>query len=76
MLRTGQVQFVVANVGDKLRWIDASECYNFWKEELETHFAENITRFYPDEFPGEYAYLASEWRGEIQMPIILLEKYH
>lgn len=32
--------------------------------------------FQLNDFPGEYAYLASEWSGGIQTPIVLLEMHH
>ena len=38
-LKQGQVNFIVADVGQKLRWIQPSRCFNFWKSEVEKHIA-------------------------------------
>jgi hypothetical protein len=76
ILRNGQVQFVLADVGKKLMWIDQSSCYSFWKNEIQPHFVENPFRIFLNQFRNEYAYLASQWRGITNAPVILLEKLH
>ena len=75
-LKTGPVKFVVADVGHKLLWIQDSNNYAFWKKEAQAHIVENPEKFFLEDFPGEYAYLASHWQNELGAPIILLEKYH
>lgn len=70
------VEFVIADVGLKLKWIAIDKCYDFWKSEVEKHLVDSPEKFHLEDFPNEYAYIASEWVGEIQAPIILLEKYH
>src|SRR5215203_4926531 len=75
MLRNGPVDFILADVGNKLEWIATSNCYNFWKSEVEIHLTENLPEIDLDDFPNDYAYIASEWTGDIKTPIILLEKY-
>lgn len=68
--------FVLADIGSKLKWIDPDNCYQFWKEEIRERLAENPDKFYLNDFPDGYAYLASEWTSEDGEPIILLEKTH
>ena len=77
LLRAGQVQFVVADVGSKPRWIELSECYRFWKNEVKPHLADPKQRTLLEAFPDSYCYFASEWGDAGQSPpIIVLEKHH
>jgi len=77
MLRSYPVEFVIADVGHPLRHVEVARCYEFWKSEVVRHLVNDPQAgFRPEEFPGEYAYCASEWSGELQTPIVLLEKYH
>ena len=73
-LASGPVQFVVADVGTAPRWIPASECFVFWKNEAKPHLAN--TKASLSEFPGGYCYFASQWEAETAAPIVLLEKHH
>ena len=74
-LRVGPVQFVVANVGETLRWIPMSECFQFWKS-IKANIA-NENAFYLEDFPGEFAYSVTEWNDEdSNQQIILLEMHH
>lgn len=75
-LKRQTVRFVVAEVGKNLEWISCEKSFEFWKTDLFAHLAIDINNINCDSFPGSYAYVASEWTGEIQSPIILLEKYH
>jgi hypothetical protein len=76
ILRDGPVQFVLADVGKKLMWIDQSSCYSFWKNEIQLHFVENPAKIFLNQFPNEYAYLASRWGTMMNAPVVLLEKLH
>jgi len=42
LLKANSIKFVLANVGQSLKWIDATQWYHFWKSEVENHLAENI----------------------------------
>src|SRR5262245_52101336 len=76
LLRRGPVQFVVADIGERLRWIPPHECYAFWKAEVAAHLAETES-FDLDDFPEGRVYVASEWFGsEGKPPLILLEMHH
>ena len=76
LLRLGKVQFVVANVGNPLKWIPLDECYSFWKSEVKNHLADSATGNYFESFPGAYCYFASEWEHRNGEPIILLVMSH
>ena len=77
LLRRYPVEFVIADVGRPLNHIAMGKCYQFWKSEAEAHIvADPESEFRLEDFPGEYAYVASKWSGQIQTPIVLLEKHH
>jgi len=76
LLEEGQVNFIIANCGDKLAWISTSQCFDFWKTEVQQHLAPDVDEIYLENFPDNYAYIASEWTFDDSTPIILLEKYH
>jgi len=76
LLRVGPVNFIVADVGMPLRWIDPSDCYRFWNAEMKAHLAAPDQKCTLDEFPGGYFYFASEWRKKENFPIVVVERYH
>jgi hypothetical protein len=77
LLRTGGVEFVVADVGELLQWVDSHDCFNFWKDEVKPHLVEADSRIELDKFAGGYCYMASEWEDdEIGSSIVLLERHH
>ena len=75
-LRKGQVQFVVADVGHKLRWIAPAECYEFWKTEVKPNLAISGSRVSLDSFPRAYCYRASAWAISGSTEVIVLERHH
>jgi hypothetical protein len=76
LLRKGPVRFVVANVGERLRWISLDDRFGFWKADVVAHLAET-DRIRLDGFPDNMAYVASEWlSAENGPPIVLLETRH
>ena len=77
LLQAGPVRFVVANAGAPLHWINAEECYQFWKDEIKQHLASSRDKLFLDHFPDAYCYVASRWEGAgFSEPIVLLEKHH
>ncbi len=77
LLRSGPVEFVVAEVGRPLRWLPWREGTEFWKGELQPHLArpgDEAIRL--DDFPGSYFYWASEWGEAGSAPVILCELSH
>jgi hypothetical protein len=70
------VKFVIADVGKKLDWKRDDNIFDFWKTNVKPHLSEDICNFHFDDFNDNYKYIASEWIGEVDTPIILLEKYH
>lgn len=76
LIKSGLVQFVIADVGLALRWIPEIECFHFWKNEVKPHLATEAKTHLAD-YPGEYFYFASEWKARrSEAPIVVLEKYH
>lgn len=75
LLQAGPVQFVIADVGNKLDWIEEDQAYSFWKNEAKAHI-NSEQQGDLDGYPGEYFYFASEWLDAMGARIILLEKYH
>lgn len=76
LLKTQPFTFVIANVGEPLKWINASDCFSFWRNEAEGHIADNVDHIDIDSFPENYAYVASKWSSSSQTPIVVLEKVH
>ena len=77
LLRAGSMQFVVADVGLPLRWIQIHECYKFWKQEVKSHLASPNLRLALDQFPDGYCYFASQWAARSgEVAIVVLEKSH
>jgi hypothetical protein len=76
-LRNGRVQFVVADVGHKLRWIAPAECYEFWKSEVKPNLAIAGSRLSLGNFPQAYCYTASAWEiSGASEQVIVLERHH
>jgi hypothetical protein len=77
LLRRGEVEFVVADVGKPLQWIAVNDCFSFWKNEVKPHLAGPDMKLRLDEFPGQYCYRASQWEIALSAtPVFLLEKHH
>ena len=77
LLRRSPVEFVVADIGTAFKRVEVRKCYEFWKSEVEAHIVDDPdSGFRLEDFPGEYAYIASEWSRRIQTPMVLLEKHH
>lgn len=76
MLRNDPIEFVVASIGEKLKWISYDKSFDFWKTEIKPHLVDDINNINLDSYLDNYAYVASEWVGEIGTQIILIEKYH
>ena len=75
-LKIHPVEFIVADVGAPLKRISVDKCYEFWKREVKPHLLSPHGKVDQSKLPGEYGYLASEWSGHIEVPIVLLEKIH
>ncbi len=74
LLRDSLFAFVVADVGEKLRWIDLPDRFQFWKNEGKPHLYTRVRPYLVD-YPNAYFYVASEWLIEPDQKAILLEKY-
>jgi hypothetical protein len=78
LLRTSTLRFVIADMGQPLMWISGDEVFRFWKDEAKSRIVprEAIVGFHLEEFPGEYAYVASEWMAKSQPPVVVLARHH
>ena len=76
ILREKPVKLVIASIGEKPEWIDSPDLFNFWKEFLSPQLVSNQHSFSLDDFPGNYAFVASLWECQKHPVIILFEKYH
>ena len=76
ILQISKVDFIVADVGHHLHWVGADHCYDVWKNEIKNHLANLNEHIILENYPDNYAYLASEWTTKSLIPIILLEKIH
>jgi hypothetical protein len=77
LLRSGRIQFIVADVGISPHWINPSDCYQFWKDEVRTHLAVSSEKASRKEFPDHYFYFASLWdNATSSIPLVVLEKHH
>ena len=76
ILKDKSIEFVFADVGQKLRWTEKNKCFDTWKREIEKHLIEDNTKIRIDDYPDNYGYLASEWTKNDDSPVVLLEKIH
>ena len=76
LLRDG-ASFVVAEVGQPLRWIAEGDRFAFWKAEVRRRLvAPNAGGFHLDDYPDGYCYVAAIWICAPSTSIIVLEKHH
>jgi hypothetical protein len=76
ILKNGPVQFVIANVGDKLIWTDLGESFKIYKTEIKDFIIPDIENIDQDTLKHGFGYLASLWADPSENLIILLEKFH
>jgi len=76
MLKLHPVEFIVADPGAPLKRITVDKCYEFWESEVKRHLLSARGKVDRSKLPDEYGYVASEWTGHIEVPIVLLERIH
>lgn len=74
LIKAGPVQFVMANVGDPLCWVEPAAIEEFWETEVKYRVALPDEEISLDYFPDNYCYVASEWAPYEGGALILLEK--
>jgi hypothetical protein len=73
LLRSGSVQFMVAAIGEKPRWIPRGQTVTFWKAEVKDRLVEKVV--YNDQLPRGGGYWAQEWhQAENDMVIVVLTR--
>lgn len=75
LVRSGSVQFVVADCGLKLDWVPTARRFEFWKM-VRPQIVDPTKPISLGNFPNETAYVASEWRGRAGECLVLLERHH
>ena len=76
LLQSGS-SFVIADVGEPLRWTFEHDRFDFWKAEVRPHLVSpTADGWCLDEYPGGYCYVATAWQCASSATIIALEKYH
>jgi hypothetical protein len=75
LLRSGPVRFVVAGLGAKPKWVPESDCFAFWKSEVQARVAVPGNRIVLEDFPSGYCYVAAAWEAEGR-PIVVLQICH
>lgn len=77
MLRQGTVQFVVANVGSPLDWIQPDLSTDFWRKNAKHRIVPtDADGFLLDDYPDGYCYCAALWRIQNSDDVIVLETHH
>lgn len=76
LLRKGPIQFVIANVGDKLTWIDIANTYKIYKSRIKERLIDDLNHIDLENFKDNIGYMASSWEINPGISIILLEVYH
>jgi hypothetical protein len=72
---SGKVHFWVTDVFHcVIECIPLDRCFAFWKEEVKQRVVEERS-FAREQWPGGYAYLASEWRSPFPEPIVELMRW-
>lgn len=74
LLNSGPVKFVIADIGSPFLWIPVSDCYDFWKSDVQKHLINGNASL--EDFAGNYCYFASEWKIDGEPPIVVLPKSH
>ena len=75
LLRAGPVQFVVHDPIRPISIVPLAESFAFWKAEAKPRIV-GSERIYLEDYPGEYAYAASEWNDGGIPAIVLLDRFH
>ncbi|MDO6432870.1 hypothetical protein Q4E93_19840 [Flavitalea sp. BT771] len=76
LFKSGPVQLIIANLGNKLNWLPIKDSYKIYKTDLHDHIINNPDSIHLESLPGNFGYLASLWTGTSNAPIILLEMFH
>jgi hypothetical protein len=77
MLRSGPVQFVLAEGGAPLQWVALDDRFDFWKQTVQPRLTQwgPGSGVYNDDFPGGFV-IASLWEVEGSgLPVVLATVY-
>lgn len=74
-LSDGPIQFVIADVGQPLKWIAPADSFRLWRQ-VAAVIAPPTEAVNQDDYPGGSFYFASLWESESATRLILLERHH
>lgn len=70
----GGVHFWITTMFDEvIERIPPNQCFRFWKREVKQRLLEDGV-FLREHWPGQYAYLAQEWRTPFPEPLVQLKR--
>lgn len=75
LLTQNQISFAIADVGKPLEFIKSEAVFEFWKKNKE-NIAKDLDKINLEDYPEEFAFVASEWISNSNEKVILLEKHH
>jgi hypothetical protein len=76
LFKAGPVQFVIADVGQKLQWIPIENSFERFKRDFKEHIADNLENIDLDKFKDNFAYIASVWNDKVNNEVVVLERCH
>ncbi len=75
LLRDGAVG-AIARLGFEIEWLEGRELFDWWKEEVRPRLWDPDDRPRLEDYPGERAWSATEWRRDDGRPIVCFEDWH
>jgi hypothetical protein len=76
LLRAGALG-VIANVGERLRWLSGAELADWWKDEASSRLVDpGLQTWLLESFPDERCWRASEWTLDDGTTAVSFEECH
>ena len=76
ILKAGPVRLIVADVGQKLKWIPLDKCFERYKKEIKEHIIDHLENIDLEKFKYNFAYIASLWTDKANKKVVVLEQVH
>jgi hypothetical protein len=76
LLKAGPVQFVIADVGQTLKWIPVEKSFESYKKDFKGHIVDDLEKIDLDKFKDNFGYIASVWNDKVDNEVVLLEHVH
>jgi hypothetical protein len=75
ILTQNPISLAIADIGKPLEFIESETVFEFWKKNKE-NIAKDLDKIILEDYPNEFAFIASEWISNTGDKLILLEKHH